>query len=92
LTSKKYLSGEFIFPKYLKATSKVEDNPQRKMEHEIFKEETYTFGFPIIGSNEETKMNNILIHPYLFFMVYLNKTLTPSSLNMTCFEKVMIKC
>jgi len=47
---------EFIFPEVPKETI---DNPRREMARGIFKEETSTFRFPIRGSNEGTKMNNI---------------------------------
>jgi hypothetical protein len=33
--------------------------PQRNMAHEIAKEETLSFKFPIRGSNEDIKMKNI---------------------------------
>jgi hypothetical protein len=54
--SEQYHSGEIIFPE---APLETKDNPRREMAHEFVKEDTSTFKFPISGSNEETKMNNI---------------------------------
>jgi hypothetical protein len=56
LINEQYHSGEFIFPE---VPLETKDNPRREMAHEIVKEEPSTFGFPIKGSNEETKMKNI---------------------------------
>jgi hypothetical protein len=56
LISEQYHSEDFVFPK---APLEEEENPQREMTHTNVKEETSSFIFPIRGSNEETKMNNI---------------------------------
>jgi hypothetical protein len=61
LISEQYHSEKFIFPE---VPLETKGNPWREMEHEVVKEETSAFGFPIRGSNEETKMGNI---PHLAF-------------------------
>jgi hypothetical protein len=52
----KYHFEEFLFPE---VPLEKKDTPQKEMAHDIFKEESMIFRFPIKETDEETKVNNI---------------------------------
>jgi hypothetical protein len=59
------------------------------MKDEIFKEETFDFGFPIKGSNEETKIKNISHSSLPNFHGLSKNIMTPSSSSSTYFVEAM---